>query len=50
MFDEVTERELGDLVEKIVERAFELKNQGQETAALELIAVSDEILRILGYI
>ena len=50
MFDEATERELGDLVDKIVERAFELQDQGQETAALELIAVSEEMLRILGYI
>ena len=50
MFDKEKEQELTDLVEKIVNRSFKLKEQGHEVAANELITVADEILKILGYI
>lgn len=44
------ERQLEDLPEKLVNRAFELQKKGHELAAQELIKVSEELLAILGYI
>ena len=43
-------RRLEELPERLVNRAFELKESGNELAGSELVKVADELLAILGYI